>query len=107
MKLMTKAIEKQIPALNSTEIVPTAEKVAIVKFFNPSGAGTWYAVEGERVGEDFEFFGFVESPLGPDCSEWGYFRLSELESVRGPFGLGIERDIHWTPAPIPANALNG
>ncbi|UVK50262.1 DUF2958 domain-containing protein (plasmid) [Mesorhizobium sp. AR02] len=24
--------------------------------------------------------------------------IAELESVRGPFGLGIQRDIHWTAA---------
>ena len=29
--------------------------------------------------------------------ELGYFSLKELESVRGPFGLPIERDIHWQP----------
>lgn len=102
MKLMTKAIEKILPKPRSTENVPLEEKVAVVKFFNPTGAGTWFATEGEKLPDgDFEFFGFVESPLGPDCSEWGYFRLSELESVKGRFGLGIERDLHWTPGPIP------
>jgi hypothetical protein len=29
--------------------------------------------------------------------ELGYVMLSELGSVRGPLGLGIERDIHFTP----------
>ena len=28
--------------------------------------------------------------------ELGSVSISELESVRGPFGLGIERDRHWT-----------
>ena len=23
--------------------------------------------------------------------------LNELQAVRGPLGLGIERDLHWTP----------
>ena len=27
--------------------------------------------------------------------ELGYFHLSELERVRGPLGLPIERDMHW------------
>jgi hypothetical protein len=26
--------------------------------------------------------------------EWGYFSLAELESVKEPLGLGIERDLH-------------
>jgi len=29
--------------------------------------------------------------------ELGYFSLAELSSVRGPMGLAIERDLHWTP----------
>lgn len=32
--------------------------------------------------------------------ELGYFTLSELESVQGPFGLGIERDKHFKPKPL-------
>ena len=27
----------------------------------------------------------------------GYVSLDELQSVRGPLGLGIDRDLHWTP----------
>ena len=34
------------------------------------------------------FFGFVVGLEG----EFGYFLLSELESVRSPLGLGVERD---------------
>lgn len=29
--------------------------------------------------------------------EFGYFLLSELESVKGPLGLKIERDRYWKP----------
>ena len=32
--------------------------------------------------------------------EAGYFSLSELKSIKGPFGLGIERDMHWQPRPL-------
>ena len=34
--------------------------------------------------------------LGMDCAELGGVSLTELRSIRLPFGLGIERDIHWT-----------
>jgi hypothetical protein len=27
----------------------------------------------------------------------GYFSLSDLASVKGPLGLGIERDLHFKP----------
>lgn len=98
MKLMTKEIEKTMPKLDSTEDLAGADKTAVVKFFSPSGRGTWYAVEGEKMENgDWEFFGWVVSPLGSDCDEWGYFHLSELASVKGRFGLGIERDMYFTP----------
>jgi hypothetical protein len=70
-----------------------------VKFFTPSSSWTWYATEGESVLDesgkevDFRFFGLVE---GHD-KELGYFVLSELEEVRGPMGLPIERDLFWRP----------
>ena len=35
--------------------------------------------------------GFVKG----DFNEHGTFSLSELESVKGPMGLGIERDIYF------------
>ena len=37
----------------------------------------------------FLFFGFVVG----QASEFGYFLLSELEAVRGPFNLAVERDL--------------
>ena len=52
--------------------------------------------EGQAEGEDFIFVGYV---IGLE-REWGYFSLAELESVHGPFGLPIERDLHFQPAPI-------
>ena len=101
MKLMTKAIEKALPALYATEDVPAAEKLAVVKFFG-GGRGTWYAVEGEKQEDgDWMFFGYVVSPLGSDCDEFGYFTLNQLKSVKfPPFGLGIERDMHFDPTPV-------
>ena len=42
---------------------------------------------------DFQFFGLVDGQE----KELGYFMLGELEEVRGPMGLPIERDLHWQP----------
>ena len=95
--VMTPEELASLPPLYSTEKVPTEEKVAMVKFFDPAGRGTWYGVEFD--GND-TFFGYVVSPLGPDCDEWGYFSLSELCSVQGRFGIGIELDQWFTPQPI-------
>lgn len=94
MKLLTKEIKKKLPKLYETESVKDGDKVAVVKFFLPCGRATWYACEFD--GKD-TFFGYAISPLGPDCDEWGYFSLSELESLKAPFGLSIERDLGFEP----------
>lgn len=99
MKLLTKEIERKLAkaaaAVIDEPISTDDETPIIVKFFDPTGRGTWYATEGERREDgDWLFYGFVVSPLGPDCDEYGSFLLSELQSVRGRFGLGIERDRH-------------
>jgi hypothetical protein len=88
MKLMTAAIRKSLPPLGATENDP--DPLVRVKFFDPCGSWTWYATEFD--GED-TFFGLVDGFE----KELGYFSLSELESVRGPLGLGIERDLHFPP----------
>jgi len=51
-----------------------------------------YPTASEFDGRDI-FFGLV---IGFEA-EFGYFSLSELESVRGPLGLPIERDQHFRP----------
>lgn len=94
MKLLTNEIIESLPALYSTEDTPLADKQWIVKFFNPMGAGTWYICEGEeQESGDWLLFGYCD--LGFDCPELGYVTLSELESVKLPFGLSIERDIFF------------
>lgn len=91
MKLITKEIEKALlkNPLYSHEGEMTNAKV-IVKFFNPWGIGRWFVTEAEKQGDDWLFFGYVQLHE----NEWGYFRLSELESVKLPFGLKIERDAY-------------
>ena len=60
----------------------------VVKLFNPVGTGTWYLSE-----LDDQDIAFGLCDLGHP--EWGYVDLNELKSLKLPFGLGIERDIHW------------
>lgn len=88
MKLLTQELRKILPALYSQE--NEKDPMIQAKFFLPGSRWTWYALEFD--GEDL-FFGYVDG----DFPELGYFRLSELESVRGLFNLGVERDLHWTP----------
>jgi hypothetical protein len=100
MKLMTAAILKALPPLYSTEKVPTAEKVAVAKLFDPSGRMTLYIVEGSPEGDDVTFFGYMVSPQGPDCDEFGNSSLNELQAVKGRFGLGLERDRSFQPTKL-------
>jgi len=91
MELMTKALEKRFAEVGSQEHV--ADPIIVAKFFNPIGAGTWYATEYDP--EEKIFFGYV-SIFGDWNDEWGSFSIEELQSYKGPFGLGIERDLCWT-----------
>lgn len=99
MKLMTAAILKSLPKPMSTDGIPLEDKIAVCKFFDPCGRYTLYVFEGAVMGdnEDVELFGYVVSPLGPECDEMGYASLNELASVRNRMKLGIERDLHWKP----------
>ncbi|AMG74904.1 DUF2958 domain-containing protein [Sphingopyxis granuli] len=67
------------------------DPVPLVKFFNPCGAATWLATELQE--DDDTLFGLAD--LGFGTPELGYFSLSEIASVRLPFGLCIERDLHF------------
>ena len=91
MRLMTKELEKRFLEVGSQEEVK--DPVIVAKFFNPQGSGTWYATEYDPKTQTF--FGYV-SIFGDWNDEWGYFSLTELESYKGPWGLGIERDFYWT-----------
>lgn len=90
MKLLTKEILKRFAEVGRQEDVEIKDKIVVCKFFNPTGAGTWLATEYDP--ESRVFFGWVTLGMGPECDEWGYFSLDELESIRGFGGLGIERD---------------
>lgn len=88
MKLMTEELRWKLPPLYGTEHAP--DVMAQVKYFTPWTNWTWYGVEFD--GEDL-FFGYVEGFE----KEWGYFSLSELEAIRGPGDLRIERDLFFEP----------
>jgi hypothetical protein len=65
----------------------------VVKLFCPWGAATWLLTEIDPDEPDIAF-GLCD--LGFGCPELGSVRLSELAAVRGPGGLTIERDQHFT-----------
>jgi hypothetical protein len=124
MQLLNNELYDRFIQVGSQEEVE--DPIVVAKFFNPQGAGRWFATEITSVLVDIEgkreeieltqwaqldrgpldpllidvyFFGFV-SIFGDWNDELGYFSLSELVSYRGPLGLGIERDLYWAEKPL-------
>ena len=91
MELLPKELQSRLPPLYSTEVQP--DPLIQLKFLTPDSNWTLYAIEFD--GEDL-FFGLV---IGFEA-ELGYFRLSELQEVRGPLGLTIERESVFSPIPL-------
>ena len=83
------------PGLYGTEAVPLADKVIRHHYF--VGGCDWWGVELDRH-QDL-IWGFANL-TDPDCAEWGYSSLVELESLlipAGPFLVVVERDLYWQP----------
>jgi hypothetical protein len=70
------------------------QAIVHVKFFTPGSSWTWYATEFDP--QQRIFFGLV---VGFE-TELGNFSLDEMQEARGPLGLPIERDVHWTPCTL-------
>lgn len=85
--LMPAEIAHWLPPLYATE--NAADPIAYVKLFTPDSSFTWYVVEYDP--EQRLCFGLV---VGRE-RELGYFSLTELEALRGPLGLPVERDLSW------------
>lgn len=90
--------------LSDTELIPEAlrarllangaedaDRVPILKLFNPAGAGTWLITGMDADGDTL--FGLCDLDMG--FPELGSVSLAEITSVRLPMGLAIERDLHF------------
>jgi hypothetical protein len=99
MELMTKEIRAEFKRVGDQEEKKPADKICVVKYFDPTGSWTWWATEilldeGQDVltipEDEIIFFGLVD---GFEL-EWGTFSLAELKEIRGALGIGIERDLY-------------
>lgn len=90
--LLPDEIAASIPRLYATE--KEEDPLVRVKFFTPDSSWTWFVTEYDP--EQRLCFGLV---IGFQ-TELGYFSLEEMETVRGPNGLPIERDLHFKPCPL-------
>ena len=76
--LLPADVRTPLPLLYATQ--EEADPMVRAKLFTPWTQWTWYVIEfdGDKT-----------------C---GYFDLEEMAEVRGPAGLRIERDVHFTSA---------
>lgn len=65
----------------------------VAKLFTPDANATWLLTELDPAEPD-RAFGLCDLGLG--FPELGYVSLAELEALRGPLGLPVERDLHFT-----------
>lgn len=89
MKLFTKEIEAKAQEQFSKGS-DLGSQVIVAKFFNPTGAGTWYLLNQDPEDTDY-CWGICH------IFEWeiGSFSKSDLVEFKGKFGLGIERDLNF------------
>jgi hypothetical protein len=92
MKLLTKEITEKLQEQFSKGA--DFDQMVVAKFFDPCGSWCWYVMNEDPNDPDY-LWGIVK---GFEV-EMGSFSLSELESVKGALGLGIERDLYFTPMP--------
>lgn len=88
MKLLTDELKTALIANNVD--AREADHIPVVKLFVPWGSGTWLLTEMEPDGL---CFGLCDPGLG--SPELGYVSIEEMEAIRGPGGLTIERDLYF------------
>ena len=93
MRLITKEIEKKFQKHPfRSQDKKRIDATVLVKSFTPWGAATWLITEAEQQpGGEWMLYGYCA--LGFEW-EWGTLMLSELQALRGPFGLTTERDLY-------------
>jgi hypothetical protein len=71
---------------------PDFDAIPVVKLFTPWGACTWLLTDLDPEDQDIAS-GLCD--LGFGEPELGSVRISEIESLSGPFGLRAERDVNF------------
>ncbi len=92
-KLIPQTLLSDIPDLYETE--EQTDPLCHVKLFTPDSSWTWYIIEFSKADAQ-TCYGYVQGLE----SELGYFLLEELEHLRGPLDLAIERDMSFKPTPF-------
>ena len=89
MKLLTKEITEK--ATKQYDEGSDMDQMVVAKFFNPIGNGTWYLMKMDKD-EDY-CWGIVDM----FAVEMGSFSMRELQGIKLPLNMGIERDKYFEP----------
>jgi len=92
-KLIPQTLLSDIPDLYDTE--EQSNPLCYIKLFTPDSNWNWYIIEFSKADRN-TCFGYVQGLE----NELGYFTLEELESIHGPLGLAIERDLKFKPTQL-------
>lgn len=94
MKLITDPIRRAL--LKNGALGAAGEDTSglhpVLKLFTPWAGAMWLVTECDPE-EEWRLFGLCDLGLG--YPELGYVTLPELEALRGPAGLRVERDRHF------------
>jgi len=91
--LLSEELKNALPRIGDQEGNKDPNVFAVFQF--PMSGWKWFVTEGDAYEDDTCFFGYV---VGLEC-EWGYFCLSELESV-DINGIKVCRDEDHMPRPL-------
>ena len=89
MELITREIAEILPKIDDTK--GQKKKKLLVRLYTPWVFQSWEIAEYDP--KTRLCFGWV-------CGlerDWKYFNLDELESIQGPYGLKVVRDINFKP----------
>lgn len=89
--LLTPAIRSQLRRNADLSVSRDRDHYPVVKLFTPDAQATWLFTELAPDGDTL--YGLCDLGLG--CPELGYASLAEIQSLRGPLGLLVERDRHF------------
>lgn len=101
MKLLTQPLREQLIANGRIRRAldergeDDPDFVPVVKLFTPDAGCTWLLTE---LDPDEPDIGFGLCDLGLGFPELSSVSLTELQAVRGKFGLPVERDLYFSPA---------
>ena len=99
MKLLSKELIEKIPPLYDQD-GKGVNQIAYAKLFTPDANWSWYITEFDPGSKTC--FGLVDGFE----KELGYFSLTEIEEVKGPLGLEVERDISFKPIKLKELGFN-